>query len=144
CDYSLRDMTDEHGGFHSRDDADSEGEEGKVYVWTPDEIRALLKDDQLAERFCRVYDVTSGGQFEGNNILNLKQPLAKFAEELETTEEEFREEMAGARQVLFHARNERMRPAKDDKILTSWNGLMIEALAQAGAALDEPKYLVAA
>ncbi|RCS40464.1 thioredoxin domain-containing protein [Bremerella cremea] len=144
CDYILRDMTDELGGFHSTEDADSEGEEGKFYVWTPHEIHKLLGDETVAQRFCAVYDVTESGNFEGQSILNLKQPLAQFAELLQTSEDELAEEMANARQVLFNARCDRIRPGKDDKILTSWNGLMIEAFAKAGAALDEPRYLEAA
>ncbi|PQO31523.1 thioredoxin domain-containing protein [Blastopirellula marina] len=144
CDYILRDMTDELGGFHSTEDADSEGEEGKFYVWEPHEIHQLLGDETIAQRFCYVYDVTESGNFEGHSILNLKQPLAQFAEELQTSEEELAEEMANGRQVLFNARYDRVRPGKDDKILASWNGLMIEALAKAGAALGEPRYLAAA
>lgn len=143
CDYILREMTDEAGGFHSTEDADSEGEEGKFYVWTPEEIHSLLKDNALAERFCRVYDITPGGNFEGHNILNLKQPLAVFATEFGITEGELRADMDRAREVLFDQRSQRVRPGKDDKILTNWNGLMIEALAEAGAALDEPRYLEA-
>ncbi len=144
CDYILRDMTDEQGGFHSTEDADSEGEEGKFYVWTPSEIHKLLGDETIAQRFCHVYDVTESGNFEGHSILNLKMPLAQFAEQLQTSEDELAEEMANGRQVLFNARCDRVRPGKDDKILASWNGLMIEALAKAGAALAEPRYLTAA
>lgn len=144
CDYILRDMTDEAGGFHSTEDADSEGEEGKFYVWTPHEIHKLLGDEIVAERFCQVYDVTESGNFEGHSILNFKQPLAHIGQGLGTSEEELAEEMATARQVLFNARCDRVRPGKDDKILASWNGLMIEAFAKAGAALGEPSYLEAA
>ncbi|PQO46511.1 thioredoxin domain-containing protein [Blastopirellula marina] len=144
CEYILRDMTDEAGGFHSTEDADSEGEEGKFYVWSPKEVQDLLKEAHLAERFCLVYDVTEGGNFEGQSILNMKQPMSWFAEQLQTTEGELREEMAAARKVLFYAREDRVRPGKDDKILASWNGLMIEAFAKAGAALGEPRYLEAA
>ncbi|MBI1248371.1 DUF255 domain-containing protein [bacterium] len=144
CDYILRDMTDESGGFHSTEDADSEGEEGKFYVWTPEEVHEVLGDPVIADRFCAVYDITESGNFEGNSIPWLKKPLAQFAHDLETSVEELREEMANSRQVLFNVRVDRVRPHKDDKILTSWNGLMIEALAKAGAALDEPRYLEAA
>lgn len=144
CEYILRDMTDEQGGFHSTEDADSEGEEGKFYVWSPHEVEQLLKEETVAQRFCLVYDVTEGGNFEGHSILNLKQPLSWFAEQLQTSEDELREEMAAARQVLFNAREDRVRPGKDDKILASWNGLMIEAFAKAGAALSESRYLDAA
>ncbi len=144
CDYILRDMTDEQGGFHSTEDADSEGEEGKFYVWTPHEVDELLGDTMVAERFRRVYDITESGNFEGNNIPRLKKPFAEYARDFQTTEDELRDEMNKAREVLFNARCRRIRPGKDDKILASWNGLMIEAFAKAGAAFAEPRYIEAA
>ncbi|GAA4433028.1 thioredoxin domain-containing protein [Bremerella cremea] len=144
CDYILRDMTDERGGFHSTEDADSEGEEGKFYVWTPAEVHRLLGDPVIADRFCQVYDITESGNFEGHSIPRLKKPLAEYARLLETSEEELRDEMNRGKEVLFHARCDRIRPGKDDKILASWNGLMIEAMAGAGAALAEPTYIAAA
>ncbi|MEW4454691.1 thioredoxin domain-containing protein [Bremerella sp. JC817] len=144
CDYILRDMTDERGGFHSTEDADSEGEEGKFYVWTPAEVHQLLGDPVIADRFCQVYDITESGNFEGHSIPRLKKPLAEYARLLETSEEELRDEMNRGKEVLFHARCDRVRPGKDDKILASWNGLMIEAMAGAGAALAEPTYIAAA
>lgn len=144
CDYILRDMTDEQGGFHSTEDADSEGEEGKFYVWTPAEVDQLLGDPLVAERFRQTYDITESGNFEGHSIPRLKQSIAQYAQEFGTTEQELRDEMQKAREVLFNARCQRIRPGKDDKILASWNGLMIEALAKAGATFHEAAYLDAA
>jgi len=144
CDYILREMTDESGGFHSTEDADSEGEEGKFYVWTRQEVANLLADTDVYERFCEIYDVSTGGNFEGKSILNMRHSWAEYAKQFQTTVEQLQEEMAAARQVLLNARSQRVRPGKDDKILTGWNGLMIEALAGAGSALNEPRYQQAA
>ncbi|MCO6454422.1 MAG: thioredoxin domain-containing protein [Pirellulaceae bacterium] len=142
-DYVLRYMTDPEGGFHSTEDADSEGEEGKFYVWTPDEIRQVL-GDELGERFCYVYDVSTNGNFEGQSILNLPKTLAQCAALRHWDLEQLEREMADARQRLLAVRDRRVRPGKDDKILVSWNGLMIDALAQAAGVLDQPRYLEAA
>jgi uncharacterized protein YyaL (SSP411 family) len=142
-DYILRDMTDEAGGFYSTEDADSEGEEGKFYVWTPDEIEAILGDEAGAT-FGRVYDVTDAGNFEGHNILNLPKTLSQSAMILGRDETDLRQELAASRAKLFTEREKRVHPAKDDKVLVSWNGLMIDAMARAGAALGEPRYTAAA
>ena len=124
CDYVLRDMTAPDGGFYSAEDADSEGVEGKFYVWTRKEIEQVLGDK--AESFCRAYDVDTPGNWEhGLNVLH----GAGFPEE---------------RTKLFAAREKRVRPHRDEKILTAWNGLMISAFARASQALDEPKYRAAA
>jgi len=144
CDYILRDMTDELGGFFSTEDADSEGEEGKFYVWSPEEVDQLLGDPIIAERFRQVYDITERGNFEGHSIPRLKKPIAEYAQDFGTTEQSLRDELSTARKVLFDAREKRIHPGKDDKILASWNGLMIEALAKAGAALQEASYVDAA
>jgi uncharacterized protein len=143
CDYVLRDLTDPAGGFHSTEDADSEGEEGKFYVWTPAEIRAVLGDEG-ADRFCYVYDVTEGGNFEGHNILHLAHPWQDIQRLKGWPAESLEAEMSAARARLFAARESRVRPAKDDKILVSWNGLMIGALALGGWVLGEDRYVVAA
>lgn len=144
CDYILRDMTDEQGGFHSTEDADSEGEEGKFYVWSPEEVDKLLGDPVVAQRFRQVYDITESGNFEGHSIPRLKKSIAQYAQDLGTTEDELRNEMRQAREVLFNARCKRIRPGKDDKILASWNGLMIEAFAKAGATFQNEVYIDAA
>jgi uncharacterized protein len=144
CDYILRDMTDEAGGFHSTEDADSEGEEGKFYVWTPREIEAVL-GHEAALRFCYVYDVSENGNFEhGKSILNLPKTIEQCAALHQLDVEALQNELAESREKLLAARNERVRPGKDDKILVSWNGLMIDSLARAGVILGEPRYLDAA
>jgi uncharacterized protein YyaL (SSP411 family) len=142
-DYVLREMTDPQGGFFSAEDADSEGEEGKFYLWTPKEIEALLGPD-AGPTFCRIYDVTEAGNFEGRNILHLARPLEIDAQLLGRDPEQLAAELSEGRQKLLAARAERARPSRDDKILVSWNGLMIDALARAGAALDEKRYTAAA
>jgi uncharacterized protein YyaL (SSP411 family) len=142
-DYVLRDMTDPLGGFYSTEDADSEGEEGKFYVWTPDEIDAVLGEEAGAT-FGRVYDVTDAGNFEGHNILNLPKTLEQSAKILGRDVEELSAELASSRKKLFAVREQRVHPGKDDKIIVAWNGLMIDALARAAAALDEPRYAAAA
>jgi uncharacterized protein len=144
CDYILRYMTDAAGGFHSTEDADSEGEEGKFYVWTPAEIKEVLGEER-GERFCVVYDVTQQGNFEhGQSILNLPKTIEQVAALRSWNADELSAELAQSRQKLLEVRDRRIRPGKDDKILTSWNALMIDALARAGVLLAEERYLQAA
>ncbi len=141
--YILRDMTSPEGGFYSAEDADSEGVEGKCYVWTPDEIIKILgeKDGKI---FCDFYDVSKEGNFEEKNILHVDKEINAFAK-LEGVKLEDLQEMLGkARAKLFTVREKRIHPHKDDKILTSWNGLMIAAMAKGAQALNEPKYAQAA
>ncbi|MCS6976159.1 MAG: thioredoxin domain-containing protein [Gemmatales bacterium] len=133
-----REMTDPEGGFYSTLDADSEGEEGKFYVWTFDEVRAVLGNDD-AELFAAVYDVTEPGNWEGRNILNRPKTLAQDARLLRMSETELADKLRPLRQKLLAARNGRVRPLRDDKIITAWNGLMIAAFARAGQVLD-PHY----
>lgn len=142
-DYVLRDMTDHAGGFYSTEDADSEGHEGLFYTWTPDEIEAVLGEARGAT-FGRVYDVTDVGNFEGRNILNLPKTVEQCAKILGRKPQELERELADDRAKLFAAREKRVRPGRDDKVIVAWNGLMIDAMARAGAALDEAKYVDAA
>jgi hypothetical protein len=130
-DYVLREMTAFGGGFFSATDADSEGEEGTFFVWSEDDIRALLGGG--AEQFIGFYGVTPAGNFEGRNVLFVQQP-----------DERAWEALAGAREILRAARAARPNPLRDDKILTAWNGLMISALAFGGRVLGEPRYVAAA
>ncbi|BBL66875.1 thioredoxin domain-containing protein [Methanoculleus chikugoensis] len=149
--YVLRDMTDPDGGFYSAEDADSEGEEGKFYLWTKDEILAVLGEEN-GERFSRIFNVMDpgnyreqpGGRRTGKNILRLRRPLASWAHEFAVPEEDLAWFVEEGRQKLLAARERRLRPDKDDKILTDWNGLMIAALAKAARVFDEPDYLAAA
>jgi hypothetical protein len=144
CDYVLREMTDPQGGFYSTQDADSEGVEGKFFVWTPAEIEAVLGADAAAE-FCHVYNVTRGGNFEhGQSILNLPHRLADCATALLKAEGALQESLSASREKLLAHREQRIHPGLDDKVLVAWNGLMIDALAQAAGVLDEPRYLAAA
>ena len=142
-DYLLRDMTDAEGGFWSAEDADSEGEEGRYYVWTPAEVEAVLGPDD-AELFATVYDITRAGNFEGRSILNLPRPVAEVARERGLDEAGMAARLAAARATLLADRARRVRPGTDDKVLVAWNGLAIDALARAGSALDEPRYVAAA
>ena len=142
-DYQLNYMTDEEGGFHSTEDADSEGVEGKFYVWTPAEITQLL-GEEAGERFCFVYDVSESGNFEGSNILNLPRTIEQSAQDRGWDEDELKAELTQSRAALLEVRDRRVRPAKDDKVLTSWNGLMIHSMARAAGILDDEKYLLAA
>ncbi|UUO05807.1 thioredoxin domain-containing protein [Blastopirellula sp. J2-11] len=143
CDYVLYYLTDETGGFQSTEDADSEGEEGKFYVWTPQEIVDILGEGE-GRRFCEIYDVSESGNFEGKNILNLPQSIEDWGSASNLDVVELRRELDVAREKLLKVRDQRIRPAKDDKVLVSWNGLMIDSLARAAGALNEPKYLIAA
>jgi uncharacterized protein YyaL (SSP411 family) len=142
-DYVLRDMTDAEGGFYGTEDADSEGEEGKFYLWTPEELASLL-GPETAKAVAYVFDVTAAGNFEGRNILNRPKTLGQCAKILGGDAEELAAQLGRARATLLAARSRRVRPGRDEKILVSWNGLMIESLARAGAALGEPRYLDAA
>ena len=144
CDYVLREMTDPVGGFYSTQDADSEGEEGKFFVWTPDEVAEILGAD-AAKTFSYVYDVTPDGNFEhGHSILNRPKSLEQCAQILGRDAKDLDRELAESRAKLLAAREKRVHPGLDDKVLVAWNGLMIDALAQAAGVLDEPRYLEAA
>jgi uncharacterized protein len=142
-DYVLSRMTGEEGGFYSTEDADSEGEEGKYYVWSQGEIDEILGTEK-AKTFCYVYDVSGPGNWEGKNILNLPRPVGQAAKLLGRAEAELAAELAESRARLLAARERRVPPGKDTKVLVSWNGLMIAALAVAGRTLGEPRYLSAA
>ncbi|WP_158737923.1 thioredoxin domain-containing protein [Alteribacillus sp. YIM 98480] len=142
--YILRDMQDEKGGFYSGEDADSEGVEGKFYVWTPAEIKQVLGEED-GELFCSVYDITDEGNFEGNNIPNLiRHSPEAFAASRKLNPDNVNEKLRKARGKLFKHREKRVHPHKDDKILTSWNALMIAAFAKASRVFKEPRYLEAA
>ncbi|HJV45841.1 MAG TPA: thioredoxin domain-containing protein [Bacillota bacterium] len=138
--YIERDMTSPEGGFYCAEDADSEGIEGKFYVWTLEEIKQILGDKE-GELFCDYYDVTKSGNFEGENILNLiHQDPQKFLAGMKITEEEWDQRLAQMRDKLFVEREKRIHPHKDDKILTSWNGLMVAALAIGARVLRDKKW----
>ena len=142
-DHLLTDMCSPEGGFYSALDADSEGEEGTFYVWTPAEVRELL-DEEVADLFMRCYDVSKRGNFEGSNILYLPHDLDAVAKREDVSLEVLRELLQDARHVLLGARSLREPPFRDEKILASWNGMAIRALAEAGGALNQPRFREAA
>lgn len=143
--YVLRDMTSPEGGFYSAEDADSEGEEGRFYVWSPQEIIEVLGEEDGA-LYCSVYDITPLGNFEGHSIPNLIETgsLEHAAEELGMDAAQLEGRLEACRRKLFQHREERIHPHKDDKILTAWNGLMIMALAKGAKALNRKEYAEAA
>ncbi len=142
--YVLRDMMSPEGAFYAAEDADSDGGEGLYYVWRPDEVRAELGDED-GDLFCRYYGITPAGNFEsGLSIPHVPVPLEFFARREGLEPGDLARRLEEGRARLFTRRNGRVHPFKDDKILTSWNGLMIAALAKAAQALDEPEYLLAA
>ncbi len=144
-DYVLREMTAPEGGFYSTQDADSEGEEGKYFVWTADEIRAALdgvvgKVDALLA----YWGVTDEGNFEGKNILHAADMLERVAVRHGLSVEQMRDDVAAAKAVLFTLRKNRVTPARDEKIITAWNGMMLAAFAEAARVLGAGDYLEAA
>jgi hypothetical protein len=146
-DFALRDLSaGEAGGFYSALDADSEGEEGRFYLWTVDEVLDILSPAD-AELAFHIYGLKPEGNFSGSNgknVLHIAEPLEELAPYKGLTLQELIDRLHTIRQTLFEAREKRVHPAVDDKVLTDWNGLMIAALAKAGALLNDPKYLDAA
>ncbi len=150
CDWVLREMTSPEGGFYSTLDADSEGEEGKFYVWSKAEIEKLLGKD--AETFCTIYNITEEGNFREeatgkkipHNIPFLVKPLADVAKDLKLGEDDLLAKVNGWKKTLMAVRVKRVWPGLDDKILTAWNGLMIASLAKTSVLLNEPRYKEAA
>ncbi len=144
-DYVLREMTSPEGGFYSTQDADSEGEEGKFYVWTADEIRAALAGViEPVEAVLAYWGVTDEGNFEGRNILHTADLLERVAVRHGLSVEQMREVVSAARTVLFTLRKNRVPPARDEKIIAAWNGMMLAAFAEAGRVLGMPEYVEAA
>ena len=135
----TREMTGPEGGFYSALDADSEGEEGKFYVWTPDEIDARLGPADGA-LFRLRYGVTEHGNFEGHNILHTEKTLEEAAEEAGVTADHLRQVVERGRRVLYDTRAQRVWPGRDDKVLTSWNAMMLHAFAEAARVLDSEEY----
>jgi len=163
-DYVLREMTDASGGFYSTQDADSEGEEGKFFLWTPAELEAVLGED--AALIGDYFGVSEGGNFEGSNILHTRKSPQQFLKDLTSAEpgsplalwervrerggnapseeESFEAFLQDAKSKLYAAREERIHPGRDEKVLTSWNALMMRALAEAALAFDSQPYRDAA
>jgi hypothetical protein len=149
--YVLRDMTSPEGAFYSAEDADSEGEEGKFYVWTVDEFRQVIAENRC-EMWQRIFRLSPEGNFKeeataektGANILHLTAPLDQWADRYDLEIEQLKQEWEKIRNQLFQAREHRIHPLKDDKILTDWNGLMIAALALGARVLEKPEFAEAA
>ena len=137
--YLEREMRHEQGGFFSAEDADSEGEEGKFYTWTIEEIRDVLGKD--AHLFCEFYGVTPTGNYEGKNILHMPHSIEEFATLHHIEPEQLSTQLAELRAKLFQVREKRVRPLLDDKVIASWNGLAIYAFAYAGQTLQNSHFL---
>src|SRR5213594_433023 len=161
--YVLREMTSPEGGFYSATDADSEGVEGKFFVWTPEEIRKVVPTDEDAHRFCAYYDITPRGNWvepvakargdlesqgrseqRAPSIPNVPRPLVEVARTLGIPPEELRQTIDRLRPMTYEARQKRVPPGLDDKILTAWNGMMISAMAEGARVLGDSRYLEAA
>jgi uncharacterized protein YyaL (SSP411 family) len=146
-DYVLRDMTSPEGGFHSAEDADSEGVEGKYYLWTSDEVKETLQGLEK-DLFLEVFNISEKGNFEsettrkpiGDNIPHLSAPLEEIATKRGMREDELRKVLEAARRKLLSVREKRVRPSKDDKILADWNGLMMAAMAMGARVLGEDRF----
>jgi len=142
-DYVLREMTDLSGGFYSTQDADSEGHEGKFFVWDKGEIeKELPKQD--AALFNSYYDISESGNFEGKNIPNIRRPIQDVAAQAGVSTEQLEDSLERSKRTLFEIREGRIKPDRDDKILTAWNGLMLASFAEAGLVLDRSDYLISA
>ena len=149
--YILRDMTASEGGFYSAEDADSEGVEGKFYLWSLTQIQDILTPSE-AQLYQSIFNISADGNFvspehqgtNGNNIPHLKKPLSEISKNIEISQADLQNRLEDIRQKLFQTRKNRIHPFKDDKILTDWNGLMIAALAMAGRVFDDPHYTRAA
>ncbi len=138
-DYVAREMTSKEGGFYTAQDADSEGVEGKFYVWSPDEVTELLGEDD-GKLFNSLYDVTPSGNFDGQSILHLDKDPETLAIENQVNPDEILRIVRDAKEKLFAARAQRVHPGTDDKLIMSWNGLMTRAFAEAACILDSDKY----
>src|SRR5215213_7517010 len=142
-DYVLREMTHPEGGFYSTQDADSEGHEGKFFVWDIQEIRDAL-GETAAARFCDFYNITDAGNFEGENIPNVTRSLEDVAVAHNVPVDELQASLDESKRLLFELREERVKPDRDEKVLTAWNGLMMASFAEAGIVLNRPDYTDAA
>jgi uncharacterized protein len=149
--YVLRDMTHPEGGFYSAEDADSEAEEGKFYLWDADELRNVLFKDEF-DFAIKVFNITDNGNWvdeskgmkPGTNILHLNKSSKELADECRLSEDDFNKMLESVRKKLFNHREKRVHPYKDDKILTDWNALMISAFAKSAQAFDDKRYADAA
>ncbi len=142
-DYVRREMTDETGGFYSTQDADSEGEEGKFFVWTTEEVEALLGPED-APIFSRYFDISSIGNFEGHNILHVDLEPGVVGKLFNVSPERLADVIERGRRILFQEREKRVKPARDEKMLTAWNALMLRSFADAARAFGSAEYTAVA
>jgi uncharacterized protein YyaL (SSP411 family) len=146
--YLIRDMSNEQGAVYSATDAVSPNEEGHdeeglFFLWTPDEVDEVLADDE-AKLATTYFNITEGGNFEGRNILHTPRSRDEVAKEIGLTREEFDKKLERARTKMYHAREQRPPPIRDEKILAAWNGLALDAFARAGLVFDNPKWIAKA
>ena len=141
ADFLRREFRHDDGGLFSTLDAQSEGEEGKFYVWGPDEVDAAIDDDRTASIARDRFGVTDAGNFEGKTVLTVSASIPDLADAYDCPESEIVDRLNDARNALFAARSDRVRPARDEKILASWNGLAIRGLARAGVVLGDDAYV---
>jgi uncharacterized protein YyaL (SSP411 family) len=139
--YVQREMMSPESGFYSAQDADSEGEEGKFYVWSKEEILDSLGDETIASICCEYYGVTQGGNFEGKNILNVRSSLSDLSQRYNRQPEMLKRIINDASSRLFEVREKRTKPGRDDKIITAWNGLMISGFAKGYRVTNKKHYL---
>ena len=142
-DYVLREMTDPQGGFYSAQDADSEGVEGKFFLWSRSQVVSELGEEE-GSLFADFFDITERGNFEGSNIPNITKKAITFAQEKGLPLEQLISAIQRGKAKLLEVREQRIHPLRDDKVLTSWNGMMLRSFAEAGAALNRQDYLQAA
>lgn len=142
--YILKDMTHKDGGFYSAEDADSEGHEGYYYTWPYEEVISILGASNESDLFCEYYDITPAGNFEGRNILNTKVRLEEFCAKKQLDLKQTAQLFEKMRSELLAVREKRPHPLKDDKVITSWNGLMIHSMSESGAAWGKKDFVLAA
>src|SRR5205085_4354189 len=142
-DYVLREMTDPAGGFYSTQDADSEGHEGKFFVWDINEIRNAL-GERDAPLFCAYYNITESGNFEDKNIPNITRSLEEVAAAQNVSVDQLKASLRESKRKLFELREKRVKPNRDEKVLTAWNGLMMASFAEVGVVLNRTDYTNAA
>ncbi len=142
-DYVLREMTSPEGGFYSSQDADTEGKEGAFFLWTQREVESIL-DKEDAALFCRYFGITPAGNFEGSNILHIPDPSGEALKRNDIPDGRMEEIIRNGRRRLFEARERRVKPLRDEKILTAWNGLMLRSFAEAANSLGREDYRQAA
>ena len=140
-DYIIREMTSPEGGFYSSQDADSEGEEGKFYIWSKQEIVNTFDDKMIIDIFCEHYGITQGGNFEGKNILNIRTSIKDLSQRYNKSTETIERIINDATKRLFAKREKRIKPGRDDKVLTAWNGLMISGFVKGYQVTGNKKYL---